>query len=322
KPGEMQMRLSKRISLAVTLSLSLFGFACVLLLPGLPVSRAATTVLPVIQKEASGLDSSRLAAMEKLYGEFMAGIPFSEEERKILQRFGSGGAVTELESDVVISRALYDFYIAAKPLTKEQEDLFDRYSLFKSRQPTDVLDLKARLVEKRRAAAASEPPRAPQVAPANDFCSGAEVIPGAGPFPYLTSITADITDATTTGDPPLPSCQTLVSRSIWYKFTPATTAAYTLSTCPSDGTATTVDDTVMAVYTSSTSACGGVFTQVPLGCDDDSCVSAVEFQAVITNLLLNGGTTYFIVIWQFDTPPPTVGNTAVQLKVFQTLPPA
>jgi len=54
-----------------------------------------------------------------------------------------------------------------------------------------------------------------------------------------------------------------VSRSIWYRFTPTTTGSYGISACASDGTASTADDTVMAIYTSSTSACGGVFTQVP-----------------------------------------------------------
>src|SRR5438093_8972713 len=64
----------------------------------------------------------------------------------------------------------------------------------------------------------------PFVPPPNDLCSGAEVIPAAGPFPYTTALTADITSATTTGDPvPVPPCTfgfpaATVSRSIWYRF--------------------------------------------------------------------------------------------------------
>jgi len=314
------MRLTDRISLSVAALLLLCGLNCVLILPSLSVSQAKTHRAVAGQQKESGLDNSRQASMQKLFEDFKAGVPFSEEERKILQRFGSGAAINELEADVVISRALYDFYIANKQLTKEQEDLFDRYSSFMSRQPTDVADLKNQLLEKRKRAEATAQ-RAPQVAPANDTCAGAEVIPGAGPFPYSAAVVADITDATTTGDPPLPSCQTNVSRSIWYSFTPTVTATYSMSTCASDGTASTVDDTVIAVYTSSTSNCGGVFTQVPSACDDDSCVTE-SLQSVVSNLLLTAGTNYFIVIWQFDLPAPTGGNTAVQLKVFQTLPPA
>src|SRR4030095_16523480 len=206
-----------------------------------------------------------------------SGESFSEEEGNILRRFAAGNAITDLEADVVISRALYNFYIVAIELTKEQEDLFDRYSLFVARRPTDVTDLKKQLLEKRRAAAATAPPHAPQVAPANDLCAGAEIIPGAGPFPFFTTTTSDITDATTTGDPGVPSCQTCltgeVSRSIWYRFTPTTSSLYTISSCNFDGTASTVDDTVIAIYTSSNGACGGVFTQVPNACDDDGCVN-------------------------------------------------
>ena len=130
--------------LGVTVVLLLFGFTCVLILPWLPVSRATTNLGPAGQTQVqTGLDSSRSSAMERLYSELKAGVSFSEEERKILQKLGNGGVITELEADVVISRALYDFYSIGKPLTKEQEVLLDRYSLFMSRQPTDIADLAA-----------------------------------------------------------------------------------------------------------------------------------------------------------------------------------
>ncbi len=154
--------------------------------------------------------------------------------------------------------------------------------------------------------------------PVNDLCSGAQVIPAAGPFPYLTTTIADITLATTTGDPPLPSCQTNVSRSIWYSLTPTTTALYGISSCASEPTASTVDDLVIAIYTSA-GGCAGPFTQLipnASSCDDDGCTTEA-LQAVIAPVALNAGTTYFIVVWKFDTPAPTVGNTAVQLKITQ-----
>ncbi len=320
------MRLLKRTDFSVTILLVLFGLTCVLVLPGLPAGRAATTPFAASQKvPSSGLNSSRQADLEKLYAQFKSGAPFSEEEVVILTKFGAGVTLTDLEADVVISRALFDHYISGKELTKEQHELLGRYSLSVARRSTDIADLKTQLLNKRIAAAAAAPPRtAPLVAPANDLCAGAEVIPAAGPFPYLTAVTADITDATTTSDPPLPSCQTNVSRSIWYRFTPSTTAQYTISTCSFDGTSSTVDDTVMAIYTS-TGACAGPFTEIPTagasdGCDDDFCVSEV-LQAVITTQL-TAATQYYIVVWQFDVPPPAAGDTAVQLRVSQVVPPA
>ena len=274
----------------------------------------------------AALDPQRQAALQKLLSELKAGAPFSAEEADVLRKFESGGAVSELEADTVISRALYDRFISGKELTREQQDLLGRYSQFVSRRSTDIADLKAQLLNRRKAAAAAAPPRnTPLVAPPNDQCAGAEVINGAGPYPVFSGVTADVTDATTTGDPPAPSCQTMQSRSIWYRFTPNATGTYTISTCSSDGTATTVDDTIMAIYTSSTGACGGTFTELPTGgisdgCGDDECVSEALQASIMTTL--TGGTTYFIVVWEFDATPPLAGNTAVQVKISQMLPPA
>lgn len=156
--------------------------------------------------------------------------------------------------------------------------------------------------------------RAYAVAPPNDLCSGAEVIPGGGAFPYLTAITADITDATTTGDP-IPSCQASFSRSVWYSFTPTASAIYTFSTCTPQ-TQTTLPDTILAVYTSSTGACGGVLTQVGSACNDDFCANRSQ-----TGAFLTAGTTYFIFAAKYGTIAPTAPNTAMQLQVTQLIPP-
>src|SRR5436190_22328656 len=79
--------------------------------------------------------------------------------------------------------------------------------------------------------------------PTNDVCTGAELIP-ADVFPVLTSV-KDMAEATTTGDPPLPSCVfvSTFSHSLWYTFTPKATAFYTISSCADAPTATTVPDT-------------------------------------------------------------------------------
>ena len=150
--------------------------------------------------------------------------------------------------------------------------------------------------------------------PANDLCAGAEVIPGSGPFPYASKI-VDISRATTNGDPVLsPSntdCYQIVSRSVWYRFTPAISDFYVLSV---NDTATTVSDTLMAMYTSA-GGCSGPFT--PFACNDDAGFTQ---SAIATNLLSN--TTYYVVVWKVLTNAPVAGETAVQLKVSRPQVPA
>jgi|GEM_PF-837045 len=155
-----------------------------------------------------------------------------------------------------------------------------------------------------------------------DTCFGAEVIPPDG-FPHLTSLTPDITNARTFGDPATPpSCQADVSRSLWYTFTPQFSSIYVISSCADAPTGTTVDDTVMAIYTSP-AQCNGPFTEIAGtgsdSCDDDSCGTEAN-QAVITTAL-NSGTTYYILVWKSGVEAPTPGNTAVQLRVTRIGPP-
>lgn len=140
--------------------------------------------------------------------------------------------------------------------------------------------------------------------PPNDDPAGAEVIPTAGPFPYYSAVTPDITDATITGEP-VPNCPLIVtiSRSIWYTFTPPYSSQYVLAT---DVSGTTVLDTVLAVYTSAGGA-GGPFTQV--GCDDDG---GVGLRSRLT-ISLTAGTTYWIQVSKYGASAPAAGQTAIQL---------
>jgi hypothetical protein len=158
------------------------------------------------------------------------------------------------------------------------------------------------------------------VGPPNDSCAGAEVIPAtAGATqPYYTSETDIVLATNAVTDPE--SCHQFVARSIWYKFTPPVNAAYTFSTCnePMAPTATTVSDTVMAIYTSANN-CAGPFTKID--CADDSCGPG-GLQSSISERPLLAGTTYYIVVWQyFDPldPPPFAG--VVQLRVTRSVPP-
>jgi hypothetical protein len=133
------------------------------------------------------------------------------------------------------------------------------------------------------------------------------VVPDNGPFPYLTT-PVDVLDATTNGDPVLPAigdCRSgSVSRSVWYRFTPATTALYTVSTCTD--TATTLPDTVMAIYTASGDCTGFSLFE----CADDACGlrAAIEHQ-------LNAGTTYYIVVWNSGNTILFPNSTTVQLRI-------
>lgn len=149
--------------------------------------------------------------------------------------------------------------------------------------------------------------------PPNDTCEGAVAVPPDGPFPWLSPVTNNISYATSKGDPPVPSCRRFVSRSTWYTFTPQRGGTYELSLCADAPTATTVDDTVLAVYTS-TGGCAGQLTQVQGGCDNDGC--GVEAgQSVIAGLDLSAGTPYYILAYDADNSPPSPGNTAMQLRV-------
>lgn len=305
--------------------LLLAGVILWLTLPNVSFSASGSASASSHPNMLGALDPQRDAALRKLHAQLNNGAGFSEEEQDILRRFEAGQSITDLDADVLISRALYDYYVADRPLSKEQNELLSRYAESISRRDHDLADRKAQLLKARQDAAAAATTReSPLVAPPNDTCAGAEVIPAAGPFPYLTAVTADITDANSTGDPGVPTCQTSVSRSIWYRFTPSATATYTISSCADSPTGTTVDDTVMAIYTSSTNNCGGTYSEIPNsvdtdGCDDDTCASEA-FQAVITTRL-NAGTPYFIVIWEQGTAAPLAGNTAVQLRVTAVFPP-
>jgi hypothetical protein len=140
--------------------------------------------------------------------------------------------------------------------------------------------------------------------PTNDVCSGAEIIPSAGPFPYLTSIT-DTLLADSAGDPPDPPCQFAGFRSIWYRFAPATSGDYVFTT--ESYTATRVFDTLLGIYTS-TNGCAGPFTAV--ACDDD----AIGLRAAVKTSM-TAGKTYYLVVWDLEEADP--GFNAVQLGIFQ-----
>ena len=260
------------------------------------------------------LGDAREEQLRKLLAEALAGGSFSLEEIEILNRFAFEGTVSELEADVVISRALYDRFVTKRPLTREQELLLESYEHATARRECGILDRKQEILEQEALEEATTT-RKVAVPPVNDGCAGALAI--SSTLPACSVVVDDITDATTTGDPGIPSCQASVSRSVWFTFTPASTGYFHITTCSDQGAATTVDDTVMAIYTS-TGGCAGPFLEIPFGalsdpCDDDSCASEGNQSVIDTQLF--GGTTYYIVVWKFSTSAPTAGNTAVQVCI-------
>lgn len=161
------------------------------------------------------------------------------------------------------------------------------------------------------------PGLATAAAPVNDQCSGAIVIPGAGPFPLLTAVT-DISSATTTGDaiPPGDFYPSRVIRGVWFTFTPAANGTYTIASCGGAGGTATTADTVMAIYTSA-AGCSGPF-QALGEADDETCSP----QASLTKSLL-ADTKYFVLVWKFcEGNCPEDGLNTVQLHVTATIPPA
>lgn len=148
----------------------------------------------------------------------------------------------------------------------------------------------------------------PPTPPVSDLCSGAIVIPAAGPFPYLTGATSNI-NATSPGDPVAP-CQATTNRGIWYTFTPTVSGPFIFSSCQSNAPLSTVSDNVLSVFTSA-NGCTGPFTS--LACDDDACTTLGN-QAIVTATLASG-TTYYILVYGYNantgdvqlliTAPPT-----------------
>lgn len=153
----------------------------------------------------------------------------------------------------------------------------------------------------------------------NDTCASAVTVPNSGPFPYWTPV-IDISNATTNGDPSLIfddgtnvfNYQTSLTHSVWFKFTPTLTALYTLSL--GADTVTTIDDTVLAVFTSTGGACAGA-TNLYHYSDDPGPLHA----ALTTNF--NAGVTYWIVAWVGPIEELTNQPLNLQLRVTRPLVP-
>jgi hypothetical protein len=140
--------------------------------------------------------------------------------------------------------------------------------------------------------------------PANDTCAGAQVLAPTTPGVPVVSTPVDITNAATTSESSF-SCQSSNSRSIWFVITPTVSGVYRFETCSATATATTVGDTVIAVYTGS---CPSP-TQIAGACDDDGC----SLQSSIS-VPLAAGQTYYVQAAKYGTTAPTASTSTLQVS--------
>jgi ribosomal protein L35AE/L33A len=265
----------------------------------------------VPQQPYQTFDTRQTAQLNELYGKWQSGEQFAEEEKLILQRWGLGLPISELEGRVVISRVLFERYVANQELTLEEEGLLSEFESYRRAAGRLIEDERVKIKQERLAQQEASPsqssPSLVEAVPANDNCSGAIGITDTGSYPIATA-TVDAVSATTTGDP-LFSCAT-VDDTIWYTFIPSQTATYTISTCTA-GTGSS--DTVLGVFTAS-GVCSG-FTQVAGGCSDTdfSCASNTESSTV--NPLLAAGVTYYIIAGRSNFLPASPPSVPIQLSI-------
>jgi hypothetical protein len=84
---------------------------------------------------------SREAALNGLHAQLKARAPFSAEETQVLLRFKNGEKISDIESDAVISRALYRRYVEGKDLSSEQKALLGQYKRFIAQSGRSIADL-------------------------------------------------------------------------------------------------------------------------------------------------------------------------------------
>lgn len=105
---------------------------------------------------SANLDPVRETALQDLFAQFKAGKEFSAEEAYLLTRFeyavrraeGKSSLaklepVSQFEADVVISRALYAYYVSKQELTSKQKRLLTEYQSHVAQNGRIIADLKS-----------------------------------------------------------------------------------------------------------------------------------------------------------------------------------
>ncbi|MEP6601430.1 MAG: hypothetical protein ABJB49_06410, partial [Nitrospirota bacterium] len=91
------------------------------------------------------LDESRAATLNKLIAGRASGVPFAIQEIEVLDAFEAGLSIASIEADVVISRAVYDAYVAGNQLSEKQRDVLGRYRVYNNEHARDLVARNAQL---------------------------------------------------------------------------------------------------------------------------------------------------------------------------------
>jgi hypothetical protein len=129
--------------------------------------------------------------------------------------------------------------------------------------------------------------------PANDaICSAITLTASSGCNTY-TNVAA----TTVAGDPAASCWATAKSNTVWFKFVATTTAMQISTDFTGDGSGD-LNDTEIAVYSSSNNTCSGTLTQV--GCDEDGGTT-VNYNSVVSLTGLTVNNTYFVMVDGYGT---------------------
>jgi hypothetical protein len=135
------------------------------------------------------------------------------------------------------------------------------------------------------------------VTDAADACSTPVVIPATGPFPY--TVAASTESSTAQGsDPVTAGCFPYTDQSsLWYSFTPPSTAAYVISLCGSQASATLIGYTASSCPVAG-NAVGALCLTRYGGNHDSSNVDCASAASRVT-ATLTGGTTYLFELTNY-----------------------
>lgn len=103
--------------------------------PGGPERKTADDVL--LNKNT--LDEQRVSHLQDLIRLRASGVPFAVHEIEILDAFEAGLQIASIEADTVISRVIYDAYVAGKTLTGDQRNVLERYRAYNAIHAIDTV---------------------------------------------------------------------------------------------------------------------------------------------------------------------------------------
>ncbi len=150
------------------LTLCLFTLAVALLVVPTQAVKSADQGPAVQSHPYQTFDVEQTTKLNELYGRWQSGEKFSEEEGLILQRWGMGLPLSELEGRVVISRVLFERY-SGHALTSEAAELLAEFEGYRRVAGQFVEDERVRMKQERAAReSASTGRQGPTVVPESD----------------------------------------------------------------------------------------------------------------------------------------------------------